>query len=151
MIPAPPLGAVLFNAPAEWKAPAGFDPRRGHLMDPSWPPAPEGWQFWVPDTSAERRGLAGSERLRLLGGLGVAALGIFLAFQFFTGGAGGVPTGVGSCWSGVESGEMEAVACDSPRATHRIESRVLNPEDCPVTSNGYFEDGNAYLCVKRVG
>ena len=151
MIPAPPPGAVRFNPPPQWLAPEGFDPRRGHLVDPAWPPAPEDWELWVPDAPPVGRGLLGSERLRLLGGLAVAALAVFLAFQFFTGGSGGSSTGVGSCWSGVEGGEMDPVPCDSSRATHQIESRVSNPDDCPLTSGGYFVDGNSYLCVKRVG
>jgi hypothetical protein len=38
---------ISFNAPPNWPVPPGFDPRRGHLYDPTWPPAPIDWEFWV--------------------------------------------------------------------------------------------------------
>lgn len=39
-----------FVPPADWPAPPpGFVPANGWRPDPSWPPAPAGWTFWVWD------------------------------------------------------------------------------------------------------
>lgn len=41
--------AAVFNAPPGWPTPPpGWVPEPGWLPDASWPPAPAGWQFWLP-------------------------------------------------------------------------------------------------------
>jgi hypothetical protein len=40
-IPAAPGPEWLFAAPPTWTAPPGFDPRKGYVVDPTWPPAPD--------------------------------------------------------------------------------------------------------------
>lgn len=163
MIPAPPAGAVRFNPPPGWDVPVGFDPRRGHLPDPTWAPPPPDWEFWVPDSGAGRYpvtlpsatlppGPAPSrERWRTVFiVLGVLAVAVGLAlWASAAGGSSGAA--VGSCWTGVEGGQMEEVPCGSSRATHQVEDRVSDVVECPLTSDGYFEDGNAFLCVKPLG
>lgn len=37
----------VFNPPPNWPIPQGFTPQEGWEPDPTWPPAPDGWQFWV--------------------------------------------------------------------------------------------------------
>jgi hypothetical protein len=39
-----------FNTPPRW--PLGFDPRRGHVADPSWPSPLAEWRWWVPSPTA---------------------------------------------------------------------------------------------------
>lgn len=149
MIPPAPEGSVRFNPPPEWAVPEGFDPRQGHLADPTWPTPSSDWPFWLPDTTAApHRGLRRSEMVRLVATLGVVVLAVVLMVTQIE---GDPPTGVGSCWTGAEGGSMEPVHCRSSRATHTVESRVSNPSLCPATSGGYFEDGDGYLCVRRLG
>lgn len=38
-----------FNAPPGWDVPPDFVPTAGWQPDPSWPPAPQGWTYWVED------------------------------------------------------------------------------------------------------
>lgn len=38
-----------FNPPPGWAVAAGFTPPEGWQPDPSWPAAPDGWQFWLPE------------------------------------------------------------------------------------------------------
>ena len=40
-----------FNPPPGWKLPAGFTPDTEWRPDPAWPPAPEGWEFWLPEAA----------------------------------------------------------------------------------------------------
>ncbi|SKC81582.1 excalibur calcium-binding domain-containing protein [Krasilnikoviella flava] len=47
--------AVRFNPPPGWQVPPGFRPDAGWVPDPAWPPAPQGWDYWVDDTTAPRR------------------------------------------------------------------------------------------------
>jgi hypothetical protein len=39
--------AYRFNPPPGWQVADGFTPGNGWLPDPSWPAAPDGWEFWV--------------------------------------------------------------------------------------------------------
>lgn len=41
--------AQRFNAPPGWHVPPNFVPTSDWRPDPSWPPAPQGWSFWVDD------------------------------------------------------------------------------------------------------
>ena len=44
--------ALRFNAPPGWPvAPGDWRPEPGWAPDPAWPSAPEGWTFWVEDTT----------------------------------------------------------------------------------------------------
>lgn len=160
MIPAAPAAAVRFNPPPTWQAPAGFDPRRGHLSDPAWPAATEGWEFWVtdpgapvglngaPTTTLPRGRLEAGERRRLvltLGGL--AVLVVVLVWAGVVGGKDDeVATGVGSCWTG--GAWAEPVSCDAADAAYVVESKVSTPQLCPVSSPGYLEDGDDVLCLR---
>jgi hypothetical protein len=159
MIPDPPDGAaVVFNPPPGWSTPMGFDPRRGHLADPTWPSPPEGWAFWVADSSAgpERAALpsvalpptkeqAGKERRRLVIILGVVGLimggAIFLAVNT----PEPVPD-VGSCWSG--NGDwLNEVPC-GPEADYVAVKQATTPQGCRFSSGGYLEFGDAFLCLE---
>ena len=45
--------AMRFNVPPAWpQPPAGWIPPKDWRPDPSWPPAPQGWVFWIEDSSA---------------------------------------------------------------------------------------------------
>jgi hypothetical protein len=39
-----------FNPPPGWHVEPGFNPGPGWVPDPAWPAAPDGWQFWIPDS-----------------------------------------------------------------------------------------------------
>lgn len=152
---------MRFNPPPAWGAPEGFDPRRGHLSDPAWAPAPEGWQFWVPDpaagadpsvvlphTSLPRGRLESRERLRLVLAVTVL-LGLAGVIMWAVAESEPPPPGVGSCWRGDEW--MYEVPCSSSEATHIVESRVTEPEDCSLTSSSYLEEGDMILCLRSLG
>lgn len=152
-IPPPSDPTLRFNPPPTWDAPFGFDPRKGHLLDPAWPAPPPGWELWVRPPRGE-----GQDNLltrvgipRLVGGLLIAALAIFLVFHSM--GSTTTPTGVGSCWAagGGSSDKYEPVRCSSDRAAYRVESEVSDPSQCPVTSAMYFENRNAVQCLSKVG
>ena len=38
-----------FNPPPNWPIPPGWTPTSEQQINPQWPPAPPGWQFWIPD------------------------------------------------------------------------------------------------------
>ena len=44
--------AYRFNPPPGWDVPEGFTPEDRWTPDPTWPAAPDGWEFWLPDTVA---------------------------------------------------------------------------------------------------
>ncbi|MGB8020737.1 MAG: SHOCT domain-containing protein [Candidatus Nanopelagicales bacterium] len=44
--------AHRFNPPPGWQVPDGFTPDRDWRPDPTWPAAPDGWDFWLPEPSA---------------------------------------------------------------------------------------------------
>jgi hypothetical protein len=99
------VGLVQGRRPHPGEAVAGagaaaaldLGPGLGRVQTVDQPQAPEGWELWVQDSPSAGRGLQGSERLRLLGGLAVAAVAIILAFQFLTGGSGSVATNPDDC------------------------------------------------------
>lgn len=43
--------AQRFNPPPGWQVPADFVPPQGWQPDPSWPPAPPNWNYWLDDGS----------------------------------------------------------------------------------------------------
>ncbi|HEX6887167.1 MAG TPA: SHOCT domain-containing protein [Candidatus Nanopelagicales bacterium] len=44
--------AYRFNPPPGWDVPSGFSPGEGWAPDPTWPAAPEGWEFWLAEPVA---------------------------------------------------------------------------------------------------
>lgn len=162
MIPAAPDVGVRFNPPPAWTVPAGFDPRRGHLTDPAWPTAPEGWSFWVadpvlgreratlPSATLPRGKLESGERRRVLIALaclvgvgGLVVWGSSISDDEVT-------TGVGSCWTG--GGEwLKPVSCDSSDAAYVVEERVSTPDACPASTPVYLEDRDDILCLRSRG
>jgi hypothetical protein len=140
-----------FNPPPDWGAPAGFDPRRGYVADPSWPPAPPGWAFWVKpvvpraakDNLFKRIGI-----WRIV--IGVAAV-IFLITRFTSHGAA---TDTGSCWTHASGAAYKPVSCSSSSATLRVTSETADPSTCPDNGAGYLDskkDGSTrYRCLEPV-
>lgn len=162
MIPAEPTEGVRFNPPPAWTVPAGFDPRRGHLADPAWPTPPDGWAFWVtdpaatvgqsgvPTTTVPRGHLEAGERRRLVLTLcGVALFIGLIVWASMSGGKDEELTGVGSCWAGDE--RVYPMSCDSANADYIVETEVTTPEQCPMSSSGYVEEGDNVLCLKSLG
>lgn len=160
MIPAPPAGTpVRFNPPPDWPVPAGFDPRRGHLADPTWPPPPEGWQFWVRDTAAGREraslpatalpappGQARAERRRVIVVVAVVAAVIGL---FWWWGAGRGDSMVGTCWAAQGDGDvLREVSCGPLRADYVVVEVTQTPDDCPIQAGSYLEKGGDVLCLE---
>jgi hypothetical protein len=39
--------AYRFNPPPGWQVADGFTPGNDWRPDPTWPAAPDGWEFWV--------------------------------------------------------------------------------------------------------
>lgn len=150
-IPAAPDPTWQFATPPAWPAPPGFDPRKGHVVDPTWAAAPEGWQFWVRPVipaEARRRNWSGVPWWRVA--LGAAAL-LLAVSRFFTGGSSGADTGVGSCWSQDSGSKYVPVSCSDSSATYRVVSQVGSPDSCPQTSDSYLDsavDGDSrYECL----
>lgn len=152
-IPPPSDPTLRFNPPPGWDAPYGFDPRKGHLLDPAWPPPPPGWELWVRPPRSEHRDnvLTRVGAPRLVGGLLIAGLAVLLIFHSVD--SSTTPTGVGSCWAaGTGAGDQfEAVRCDSDRAEYTVDSEVADPSQCPVTSAMYFETGGVVQCLSKAG
>lgn len=159
--PAPAPAGARFNPPPSWPVPTGFDPRRGHLADPTWPAPPEGWSFWVADPTVGREGatlpstrlprgkLEAGERRRLALVLaGLLVVGVPLVWWAVTS-EEPVAEGVGSCWTGDEW--AEPVSCDSSEAVYTVEEEVTSPEQCSQSSPGYFEEGGTVLCLRKIG
>ncbi|MDT5013444.1 MAG: hypothetical protein QOH57_5061 [Mycobacterium sp.] len=42
---------MRFNPPPGWPVSPGWAPHSTFVPDPSWPPAPPGWPFWVDDSA----------------------------------------------------------------------------------------------------
>jgi hypothetical protein len=158
VIPVGPDAAVRFNPPPGWVVPAGFDPRRGHLADPAWPSAPEGWAFWVPDATLGRESVQGSlpsatlprgkveprERRRVVIALACVAVVAILGFWGASAGDDDVSTGAGSCWTDAGGDQVEAVSCDSSRAAYVVDEVVGTPGQC---SASYIEYEGSILCM----
>lgn len=162
MIAVGPDAGVRFNPPPTWTVPAGFDPRRGHLADPAWPTAPEGWSFWVTDPTVGReaatrpsaalpRGrLESGERRRL--GIALACAAAIAALVFWAASMSDSPearAGIGSCWTD-GSDFVNQVPCGSARAAYVVEREVSRPEQCPPGPAGYLEVGETFLCLRSL-
>lgn len=151
MTPGPVAGGQdsVFNPPPGWAAPAGFDPRRGHLADPTWPPAPAGWQLWV--ARPKPRGLLAALRRGwwgpLVGGLAVAVL---VVLATVSGSSSSPRDGVGSCWAETSNGRFTSVDCSSSSATYRVSAVMISPTGCGPTSPGYFENTNGVECLATI-
>lgn len=145
---APSAGAdVAFQAPPGWTVPAGFDPRRGHLVDPAWPAAPDGWQWWAP--APRPRGFGAWVRRAGWGPLllGSLLIGFFLILAFDE---SSPVDGVGSCWTsaGQTDGSFVPVDCTDTSAEVVVDSVVTSPDQCPFTEM-YFEVGSSsYQCLR---
>ena len=160
MIPvAPPVPATAassvgtsFQAPPGWDVPRGFDPRRGHLVDPAWPAAPADWQFWGP--SPRPRGFLPWVRRVGWGPLvlGTILLLVVVAVATTDDTTSSQGSGVGSCWSAqTPTSEYFSIDCDSPDAQYQVVSEVGSAEDCGTSSDGYFEVGDIVQCLREVG
>ncbi|GEA87226.1 LppU/SCO3897 family protein [Cellulomonas cellasea] len=149
-IPFAPGVDARFTAPPGWAVPAGFDPRRGHLPDPAWPAAPDGWEFWAappaPGRAAGFVASAGPTRLALGGILAVVAVALVLGQVR---GDDGATDGVGSCWSAGTT-DVRAVGCDDSAAAYRVTSVVDSAVSCTGPA-GYLEDGSRLLCLEAIG
>jgi hypothetical protein len=148
MIPAAPAEGrdIVFNPPPGWATPPGFDPRRGHLVDPAWPAAPADWQFWA--TRPKPRGLVAALKRGwwgpALGGLAVIALVLVLGSTSPSSPA----DGVGSCWAQSSgSSRFTSVDCSSDSARYRVSAVVSNPDACGSDTVGYFEDTDSVECL----
>jgi hypothetical protein len=156
VLPQAPGPDFVFTPPPSWGAPAGFDPRRGHVVDPTWPPAPDGWQFWtLPVVSPSARfgnGLNKVGKLRIVFGIvAVLLLGSRLTGLF----GGGPDTGVGSCWNAADGSKSEPVDCSDSAARFKVTAEEPDPSQCPAGSTSYLDtrkDGDArYKCLVVVG
>jgi hypothetical protein len=155
VLPQAPGPEFVFTPPPSWSAPLGFDPRRGHVVDPAWPPAPDGWQFWtLPIVSKAARfgnGLNRIGKVRIV--FGVIAL--LFVFSRLGGLFGHDPaTGVGSCWEVADGSKYAPVDCSHSSAQFKVNAEESDPTDCPATSESYLdskEDGAArYKCLVPV-
>lgn len=153
MIPAAPShdGTIAFQPPPGWDVPHGFDPRRGHLADPAWPGAPDGWQFWGP---AQRpTGFLPWVRRVGWGPLLLGSLATLVVVAVATADdsvASQSPAdGIGSCWAADagQTARFHPVDCASEDAQFRVVSEVTSPEECGATSQGYFEVGDRVQCL----
>lgn len=160
MIPEPTPGAVLFNPPPGWAVPNGFDPRRGHLVDPAWPSPPNGWSFWVPDPAGgrERASLptavlpqAPEERRRANRRLAIAlgGTGVVLAAVLWWAVTDSQGPGVGSCWTTAGDDWLEEVSCDGAAVDFVVVERTTSPDACPASAWDYLELGSDVLCLAR--
>lgn len=150
--PAPsPGGDVVFVPPPGWTPPPGFDPRRGHPVDPTWPPAPAGWVFWAPVPAprglgaALRRGWWGPAIL-----LAVVALIVVAVVASPEPGTAGPSTGVGSCWKEGSGDRIFPADCSDSAARYVVTDVVLDPASCPETGEGYldpFDGQTGYSCL----
>jgi hypothetical protein len=155
VLPQAPGPDFVFTPPPTWGAPAGFDPRRGHVVDPSWPPAPDGWQFWtLPIVSPSTRlgnGLNKVGKVRIV--FGVLAL-LFVGLRLVGGFGGDPPSGVGSCWKVADGSKYTVVDCTDSSARYRVIAEAPDPNQCPASSDSYLdskEDGAArYKCLVPV-
>jgi hypothetical protein len=148
-IPAELVAGSRFVAPPGWEVPAGFDPRLGHLPDPTWPAAPTGWAFWVaptpPGKTAGFVAKVGATRL-VIGGI-LAAIAVMLVLgQIFDDSP--EADGVGSCWAEGTS-SVESVPCGSSAAAYRV-TKVASSSDACDGPEGYLSDGTQFLCLEAV-
>jgi hypothetical protein len=151
-VPQAPGPEFVFAAPPGWSAPQGFDPRRGHVVDPSWPAAPDGWQFWtLPVVHGSARlgnGLNKIGKVRILFG----AIALIVVLSRLSGLFGDGPaTGVGSCWDAGDGSKSAPVDCSDSAAQYRVIAEVADPNVCPEASDTYLDskdDGPArFKCL----
>jgi hypothetical protein len=149
-IPWPVAPDAVFVAPPGWSVPAGFDPRRGHLPDPTWPPAPEGWEFWgAPARPGAGAGFVQSVgKGKLVGGGVLAVVAVLLVVAAFSGDDDAASTGVGSCWTEGQT-NVAPVACGSDDAAYRV-SRVVDTAGSCSGPAGYLVDGDDFLCLESM-
>ncbi|MGW6128929.1 LppU/SCO3897 family protein [Cellulomonas sp. NPDC055163] len=149
-IPLAPGTDAAFAPPPGWTVPAGFDPRRGHLPDPAWPAAPEGWEFWTAPRNPGRAAgfVAGVGPTKLILGGVLAVVAVFLVLgQVFDDDV--ATDGMGSCWSAGTT-DVRAVACGDSAAVYRVTSVVESAVSCTGPA-GYLEDGTRFLCLEAIG
>jgi hypothetical protein len=152
VLPPAPGPEYVFTPPPSWGTPEGFDPRRGHVVDPSWPSAPDGWQFWtlpiVPPATRFGNGLNRIGKGRIL--FGAIAL-VFVVIRLGGLFGGGPATGVGSCWEGANGSKSKPVDCSDSSAKFRVIAQTPDPYQCPAASDSYLdskEDGaSRYKCL----
>jgi hypothetical protein len=152
VIPQAPGPEFVFTPPPSWNAPAGFDPRRGHLVDPVWPPAPDGWQFWnqpvIPPATRFMSRLNSVGKVRIV--IGVLAV-LFVLSRFFGVFGGGPPTGLGSCWKGADGSKYTPVDCSDSSAQYKVNAEESDPALCPPPADSYLDskkDGaSRYKCL----
>ena len=142
------LKFAYLQVPPKLARPPGFDPRRGHLVDPSSASsAPPGWQFWV-SVAPQRRPMSLLSKIAL-------AIGILMALGaagrlIHTVDAATTPSGVGSCWTAKNStGTITPVRCSDRTAHYTVVSEVASEADCPAIAVGTVaSDRKGYwLCL----
>lgn len=159
-IPPSPGPGWVFNPPPGWNAPAGFDPAKGHVVDPTWPDAPPDWQFWtepppipvsLSGSTPGRSGLSRTTWIRI----GIGAFAIILLITRLTWLFGsGQDTGVGSCWKSNGGTQYTPVDCSDPAAAYKVSATVSDPDSCPSSSDSYLETNESgsskYRCLEPV-
>ncbi|WP_448630079.1 hypothetical protein [Cellulomonas soli] len=148
----PPGAGTSFQAPPGWQVPSGFDPRRGHLVDPAWPAAPEGWQFWAP--TPRPGGFLGWVKRAGWGPILLGSLLLLIAIALVTtgGDTSDTGTGVGSCWSADSpTSQFHTVDCASDAAQYEVISEVGSVQECADPQGPYFEVGSLVQCLREVG
>jgi len=148
-----PGSGYAFRPPPGWNVPPGFDPRLGHQPDPTWPPAPPGWQFWAPVTvpagsSLGRTGYS-IPWLRVIVG-GVILLFVVGRLLLPSSSSSSTSTGVGSCWTPSSGQNLRPVTCGSAEATYQVVAEAPSPQQCPSTSSTYLDPqggGSMYRCL----
>jgi hypothetical protein len=154
-LPPAPGPEYVFTPPPSWTAPQGFDPRRGHVVDPSWPPAPDGWQFWtrpiLPSATRFADGLNKVGKARILFGAVALILVVVRLGGFF---GGGPATGVGSCWEGANGSKSKPVDCSDSSAQYRVIAQTSDLDQCPAAADSYLDtekDGaSRYKCLEPI-
>jgi hypothetical protein len=141
-----------FNPPPTWRTFPGFDPRLGHVPDPTWPPAPADWVWWVPNPARAyayapppRSKYRKPLRVVLFGLVAMVMITGFVA-NLFNGWADRPTTGVGSCWAPDGKG-LIAVSCKSDRATYTLVGDVKSPSSCPPETTEVTARNATYVCL----
>jgi hypothetical protein len=158
-VTAPPLQPFdpswTFNPPPMWTVPRGYDPRLGHLPDPTWPPPPVDWVWWVPNVAMLAHSVPppmshGRKRMLVAGGslVGLLIVGGVVA-DVFTGWAEQPATGVGSCWTPDGNGFV-AVSCKSGEATYTLVGDVKSTSMCPRETTMATAQNATYICLAPI-
>ena len=142
----------VFNPPPMWSTFPGFDPRLGHLPDPTWPPAPAGWVWWVPNPAMavayvpKAPSKVRKPLLIVFGGLIAMVMIGGLVANLFNGWMDEPTTGVGSCWAPEGKG-LKSVSCKSSQATMRMVGDVKSPSMCPRGTTEVTARNATYVCL----